>query len=80
METADEARRRRAAARKHYPGARIECGAAKPELYSALTAQQRWEAMASLCRRQWLAAGGRIEVVPRDQWPGELYTIDGPVR
>ena len=44
-------------------------------LYEELSYSERLVAFADLVRRSWLATGGTIEAVPRDQWPGEIFEL-----
>jgi len=72
----DADRAMRAARRAEYPGEVVRSGSAKPALYAGLTAAERLARMTALCRNQFLAAGGRIEELPRERWPGQVFRIE----
>ncbi len=72
----DQARRDRAKLRAQMPGEVVSSGAAKPNLYAALTVSERFAQMSQLCRAQWEASGRVINDLPRSQWPGEVFRIE----
>lgn len=49
--------------------------APKGPLYAALTLEERFDAMASLCARHWEVANGPIKALPRSEWPGEVFEL-----
>jgi len=75
-ESSDQARRDRARLRGAVPGEVVRNGAAKPNLYAALSLVERFAQMSALCRAQWEASGRVIIDLPRSEWPGELFRIE----
>lgn len=73
--TDENERRRRAAARREYPGEVVLAGAPKPPLYDRLTPAERFARMLELCSAQWQANGRDIVQLPRADWPGEIFRI-----
>jgi len=58
------------------PGEVVRNGAAKPNLYEALSPVERFAQMSALCRAQ-REASGRVIIDPlRSEWPGELFRIE----
>lgn len=55
---------------------RVEPFSETPPLHVGETPEERWAAMARLCRAAWLATGRRIEATPRAELPGEIFWID----
>ena len=47
-----------------------------PPLHGSETPEQRWAAMATLCRAAWLATGRPLPTTPRAELPGEIFWID----
>jgi hypothetical protein len=77
MESADAARARRAQQRlKALTGGEVvRAGTPKPALYEHLSPIERLDAMAALCRAQWMAAGRRMPTGERSGAPGEIFVI-----
>jgi hypothetical protein len=75
-ESSDQARRDRARLRGAVPGEVVRNGAAKPNLYAALSLVERFAQVSALCRAQWEASGRVIVDLPRSEWPGEPFRIE----